>query len=241
MKAIFLAAVAAFGSIAAHGQVTTIFSDSFNYSNGNATATSGGVWIAHSDAGNTPVQITNGAIVLQQGAGGREDIHAVLGDTLSAGEKFTATFSLILTGGSQNGYFASFMTDVAGAVAARLFVVPPIAGGDYSLGISNSGTAPDVGAVLSVPFLFGMTYRPSISIDADTGIGRLEVDGTSVSTTTATAFAISTFALHQRPGNSTQVIDNLLVTRAIPEPSSVVSLSIGFGLLGLFRRRNRRN
>lgn len=242
MKTTLLVAVAALASVPANAQVTTIFSDSFNYPNGPATVVSGGIWTAHSDAGNTPVQITNGAVVLLQGTNGREDISAPLNDILSVGEIFTATFDLILTGGSQNGYFASFMADIVGAVAARLFVVPPIAGGDYSLGISNNGTAPDLGAVLPIPFLFGMTYQPSITIDADSGLGRLVVEGASVSTTSATAFAISTFAFRQGSGNSTQVIDNLIVTRAIiPEPGTLIMLLSGVGLLGIARRRNCRN
>jgi hypothetical protein len=121
--------IASVASPAAHSQVTTIFSYSFSHPNGDAASVSGGTWTAHSEVGNSPIQINNGTIVLAQGAGAREDINALLGDVLSASESFTATFSLIVTGRSENSDFASFMTESAGAVAARLFIGPPLAGG----------------------------------------------------------------------------------------------------------------
>ena len=50
---------------------TVLKQEGFNYPNGNLVGND--TWTAFSSGGSTPIQVTNGAITLNQGSGSRED------------------------------------------------------------------------------------------------------------------------------------------------------------------------
>ena len=241
----FAAATAAATLVASPARATVLASDTFTYPDGVLTAVSGGAWTAHSGTGSVPVMVSGGTISTVQGSGSREDVNTPLGVTQGAGDTFYGGFDVTVSGGSTATYFAHFKDDGTG-FNGRIFVAPPTAGGDYTFGISDVASSPDV--TFATDFSFGTTYRPVVAYNYDTGISTLTVGGASISSTTADPSQTMTqFAFRQAAGNSVEVIDNLITattfaealggtTPAVPEPTAMAVLGLG-GLTLLRRRR----
>ena len=240
---------------------TNLFHDLFWYPNGNLTSNGG--WYAHSGGGAKPIQVTNEAIVLLQGAGsGEDDNHPFALQTTTA--KTYASFTLKVPVGSvmgtANEYFFHFRpapTDTNGFVA-RTYVGPPTAGGDYVLGIATGSLTATPLAPWATGLTFGQTYKVVIAYDASTGTSTLWVDpvtelSTNVSSTSATVInkPLNSIAVRQAsPAGATlsEVIDDVVVDAAFPaaplpgmSPWSVSILAALLLLAGgafVMRRRN---
>ncbi len=138
----------------------------------------------------------------------------------------------------QTTYFAHFRDDGTG-FNSRIFVTAPnVAMSNFTFGIGETSSSM-VAATFASDFNYGQTYRLAGSYNFDTGISFLTVDGGMAIDSTSQADPgedIQTFAFRQAGGNTSMLIDNLVVTSNIPEPGSIGVLAI-FAGLGFVRRR----
>ncbi len=250
------AALAVFISASAQGAL--LVSDSFPYADGNLvgqTPTVGGTWAAHSGAGNLPVQVSSGQIVLQQGSGSREDVNSSFDGGWTAGTSGNvvySSFDLSVPDPSatiSSTYFAHFLQGTS-TFASRLWVTTPTSSG-YRIALTNgSSLSPATGApAYSSDLAFGTTYTVVTSYDYSTMTGQLWIDPTLAShpsldaTDPGFADAVTAYAFRQSSGNTIENIDNLKVgttfydVTGIPEPSSLCLL--GLGGLALMGRKRR--
>jgi hypothetical protein len=212
-------------------------------STGNLTGQDG--WVAHSGAGSVPIQVGATGTTLAQGAGSREDANVSF-TAIGAGQTYYFGFDVVVNGGDTNVYFAHFK-DAASDFTVRTFVTP-FGGSDFTFGLSAAGTAPD--ETWATGLDFGTTYRVVGAYDADSRLNRLWVNptletDTSISFTDPSANLVSSFALRQATGDSTQLISNLAVGTsfgdvvAVPEPSTLALAGIGAVGLVMYRLRRK--
>lgn len=213
--------------------------DTFTYANGNLVGQGG--WAAHSGAGSTPVQVLNTSAVLLQGSGTREDVNLPFA-AIGAGTTVYAGFDFTNTGGNQEVYFAHFLQGTS-TFRSRIFVTPG-AGGDYTIGFSDSAT---LNQTWASALAFGATYRVVTSYNFDTGASQLwinpvDASSTSLSVAGTAGTPIAGYAFRQAAGNSSQTIDNLVVATtfseaAVPTPGTGLLLAAGGAVAARRRRR----
>jgi len=197
----------------------------------------GGVWAAHSGAGNKPIQVSLGSISLDQSGGSGEDVKTTFA-AMAAGDKLYAGFDVVLPSGQTvdpdvNGlYFAHFALGTS-SFQARIFVVAPSSGGDFGIALDGSTSTPS--NTWPVDLDFDTTYRIIVSYEFDTGYTRLWLDATVETDpyledlTGTTLQAIDSFAFRQTNDyTGSQVIDNLLVSDVFDEsvPVELMSFSV---------------
>jgi len=199
-------------------------------------------WVAISGAGSTPIQVGASGTTLVQGSGTREDAGRSF-TAISAGQTYYFGFDVTVTGGNTNVYFAHLGDGGTSNFAARVFITAS-AGSDFTFGLSgNSNTFVTWGTGLS----FGTSYRVVGSYTQGSNVTRLWVNpasesGTSITSTSSSSIAISSFGLRQASGNSSQLISNLAVATTfdevslVPAPGAMALLGVA-GLLGARRRR----
>lgn len=232
------APLVALACLAASSIAAPLVSDSFNYPDGNLVGN--GAWAAHSGAGSNPVQVTGGTIVLNHGSGSREDVNLSAGAILGNGETWYAGFDMKSTGGTTNVYFAHFLQGTS-AFDARVFITAPTAGGNYTLGFSSSST---IGATWATDLTFGEWNRLIISYSRGTGEIRLWVNAVSEASTNlmlTSSFAntaMEGIGFRQSSGDSSQMIDNVIVgtTFADVVPAPGPAALIGLAGLTILRR-----
>lgn len=248
MKTILIALTMSAALTAA--QATIFYNETFSYPDGDLTTVSGGLWVAHSGAGVRPIQVSSGTISLIQGPSG-EDVNRDTGSVMGAGDTWYAGFDVNVTGGSTAVYFAHFLQS-SSAFGGRVFVTPPTSGGDFAFGLSS--TSSSFQSAWPSDSAFGTTYRVVVSYDFTSQGSALWVDPTQQSDPSITAAgtfsdAMYGFAFRQGSGDSTEVIDNLVVANdfmealtgvAVPEPGTMsLCLLGGLALLGARLRRPR--
>lgn len=209
----------------------TTVSDDFSYPDGNLIGN--GSWSAHSGAGSNQIQVVSGQAQLVHGSGSREDAGLPLGVDLTSGT-VTATFDLTVSddttiAGSDFEYFAHFMAEGSFNFRARVDVVAPTAGGDYTLGISSQSSTAE--ATLSSDFTYGVPIAVSISYDLDAQQASLTAGGETVmGSVLESGDTLNRFALRQSDSSNdeTILIDNLVVTDgggADTTPPSIATLN----------------
>ena len=212
-----------------------IASDDFTYSDGSLVGN--GSWVSHSgNAGD--LLVSSGQVVVQHGTPS-EDAHlpfTPVSGVLYFGIDFSVSSSSDIPG-SDNEYFAHFK-DSGNGFRARLDVVPGTGGGNYTVGISSSGSTADV--VWGTDLTFGVTYRAIAKYDQDSGVAELWIDASSSGDTSITGdtpssgTSIESFALRQSDSNNNETItvDNLIVGQTFAEVSGAstsTQVTIGTG------------
>jgi len=206
-----------------------VFTDSFDYADGNLVGN--GSWVNHSGTGDF-IQVVDGQAVFSHGGGSREDASVVL-DTYTSG-LLKATFDVVVTDdafgtGTDFEYFAHFFDSGDSNFRSRVDIQSSDSG-DYTFGISESSTAE---ATLSQAFSFGETVTLMMQFDFEAGASSLMVGSETIATTSGAAGeTLNAFALRQSNSSNDETIsiDNLQIEfTAIPEPASAVI----FGLAGL--------
>jgi hypothetical protein len=197
-------------------------------------------WANHSGSGSLIQVIAGQAAETVHGSGSREDANISLGQTAVAGTVFGFAFDVIVSGAgaATTTYFAHLKDDGTG-FNARVFVTAPNTGSNdftFAIGETSSSTP---AAIFATDFAYGRTYRLAGSYTFDTGISTLSVDGgTAINSSTQAdpGEDLSFFAFRQSGGNTSQVIDNLVVTSNVPEPGTMGLLAV-LGIVGVIRRR----
>ena len=141
----------------------------------------GATWVAHTDEGNTPIQVSNGAAVLAQGSGsgGRED--ANIGFPVQSITATTyARFDFMLPGGQtvnpdEHGLvFAHIKSNrTTNHFRANTGVVVATGGGDFGLAVNANGLKLDEGTTWPADLMFDTVYRVVTNWNAVTGESKL--------------------------------------------------------------------
>lgn len=197
----------------------------------------GGVWGAHSGAGNKPVQVSLGTISLEQSGGSGEDVNTTFA-AMAAGDKLYAGFDVMLPSGqtvnpdASGLYFAHFRLGTS-SFQARVFVVSPAAAGDYGIALDGSTSTPS--NIWPADLDFDTWYRVIVSYEFDTGYTQLWLDATAETDpflqdlTGTTLQTIDSFGFRQSADyTGGMVIDNLLVSDTFDEsvPVELMSFSV---------------
>jgi hypothetical protein len=249
-----IAVVLSFCALAASPALGALLvNEDFTHPDGNLvgqtpTPGPGATWAAHSGGGALPVQVLSGQITLAQGAGSREDVNAGTGATMGAGDKWYSAFDLTVptvTGAITDVYFAMFLTGTSN-FDARIWLTAPTASG-FRLAISNDNSITDLdGEVRTGDLAFDTKYRVVTVYDYTAMSGKLwinpvlESDPSFDPTDPGFSDAAVAYAFRQAAGNSTQVIDNLMVGTTfgdvVPEPTTLALLAAA-GMMFWHRRR----
>ena len=213
------------------GQV--IISETFTYADGSLVGNGG--WATHSG---TPgdMTVTSGQVLVQHGTPS-EDANISF-SAVSGTIYYAIDITVVDPGGAISGsdseYFAHFNTS---GFRARVDIVPPSGGGDYTVGIATNNSTAE--ATWASDLTFGQTYRITVEYDQDNDASRLWVDAsastdTSISGSSAGAAgsSITSFALRQSDSSNNEgiLVDNLIVGNTfddtIPNTSCGVTLGV---------------
>jgi len=204
--------------IAGGANAATLVSDDFSYADGPLVGN--GTWAAHSPAAPTgDFLVASGQAVVTHGAPA-DDVHipfvAPAGDIY-----FALDFSVdALTApgwGTDSEYFAHFKDD-GNNFAARMDIVPPSSGGDYSVGIASDESTAD--ATWPTDLVFGDVYRVVVRFNQADNIAQLWIDPTTPGDASILGEdradpgdTITQFAMRQSDSdeNETVRVDNLVV------------------------------
>jgi hypothetical protein len=233
MKKLYFLLFAISFSALSYGQV--LASDDFTYADGSLVGN--GAWANHSGTAGD-LLVASGQAVVQHGTPS-EDVN--LPFTPVTGKIYFGIDFSVSSGsaipGTDNEYFAHFK-DSGFGFRARLDVVPPSGGGDYSVGIATSGGSAD--AVWATDLTFGTTYRATVMYDQDANIAQLWIDASSEGDTsilgadnTDPGDSMESFALRQSDSdnNETVTVDNLIVAQSFGETLSTNDVSLrSFGV-----------
>lgn len=190
------------------GQV--ILAEGFDYSDGSLVPNGG--W-AREGGTSGDFQVVSGQAVVQHGTPS-EDVKLAFSSSATGDVYVAFDFSVDDLGapysGSDNEYFTHL------DFKARMDIVPPSGGGDYSVGISSATSTAE--ATWSTDLTFGTTYRAVIRFNQDTGTAQLWINpalstDTSISGSDSGAFDVGEFELRQSDSseNETVRVDNLMI------------------------------
>ncbi|BDS05982.1 hypothetical protein NT6N_10220 [Oceaniferula spumae] len=226
---------------------SVLVSDNFDYTDGSLVPNGG--WANHSGTVGD-LLVAGGQAVVQHGTPSED---ANLAFTPTAGKLYYGfDFSVGDLGapysGVDNEYFAHFKDD-AFAFRARMDILEPSAGGDFSVGISSDSSTAE--GVWATDLTYDTFYRAIVEYDQVAGVAKMWINAaletdTSVSGAVGSADAMTQFALRQSDSseNETITVDGLVVGTAfsdvvnpVPEPSSFALLGLA-GLAAMLRRRN---
>lgn len=198
--------------------------DDFTYSDGSLVGN--GLWAGHSgNAGD--LQVVSGQALVQHGAPSEDaniEFTAVSGVVYYAFD-FTVNDpgNPIGTNGTDFEYFAHFMNNGSN-FAARLDIVAPAGGGDYTVGIASDESTAD--ATWATDFTFGTTYRAVVGYDQDANIAQLWINPTTMADTSILGedradpgVSVNQFALRQSDSSENEgiLVDNLVISQTFSE------------------------
>jgi hypothetical protein len=204
--------------VAAVALAAVIVSDDFSYPDGSLVGN--GTWFNHSGTAGD-LMVVSGQAVVEHGTPSED---ATLPFTPNAGGNlyFSFDFSVddpgAVIGGGDYEYFAHFKDDGFG-FRARMDIVEASGGGDYTVGISSTGSTAD--ATWGWDLTYGVTYNVVARYDQTANIAQLWIDPTADTDVSITGTdqddpgtIITGFALRQSDSsnNETVRVDNLVVS-----------------------------
>ena len=176
-----------------------------------------GGWVNHSGSGSLIQVIAGQAVELVSGSGSREDASVSLGERgLKAGEILHFLFDVTVNGTADatTWYFAHFKDGGTGFNSRTFVTSPNIATNNFTFAIGETSSSTPA-ASFATDFTYGVTYTLSGSYTFDTGISTLQVNGSgTIINSTAQADPgedLQFFAFRQSGGNTSAVIDNVLI------------------------------
>lgn len=195
------------------------YTDAFSYADGSLI--NNPAWDNHSGT-NGDLLVASGQAVVQHGTPSEDA--GVSFNPVTGVIYYAFDFSVDDLGapysntGTDYEYFAHFMG--TGPFAARMDIVPPAGGGDYSVGIASDESTAD--ATWPTDLTFGTTYRAIVGYDQDTNIAQLWIDASLQSDPSILGedrpdpgTAVDRFALRQSDSdeNETVRVDNLVISQ----------------------------
>ena len=223
----YLARIAALLAACTPAGATVLLEDAFEYPDGDVVGVAGSPWTAHSGAGNGPVTLQQGQLILS--ADGAEDISALLAGAPhatdgSAGPLY-AGFILEVTGlPSTDGSYWAHFRNTASSHRGRLWISQTgAAEGRYRLGIGNSVGADATTGPWDEDLELGVSYRVVVRYVPETGISTLwvnpgsEADSGSTATDSPGITAISNFSFRQNGDIGQLRVDDLVVADTFAE------------------------
>ncbi len=218
---------------------TGLLSDDFSYPDGSLVGNGG--WVSHSgNAGD--LLVAGGEVVVEHGAPS-EDANVPFTPTPGSKLFYRFDFSVDDLGepisGGDYEYFAHFKDDGFN-FRARMDIVEPSGGGDYTVGISSIGSTAD--ATWPTDLTYGVTYTVVASYDQTNNIAELWINPMSDSDPSILGndeddpgTDIASFALRQSDSslNETVRVDNLFVGESF-EPVATETQTWG-GVKSLYR------
>ncbi len=201
-------------------------------------------WANHSGTGSL-IQVGATGTTLVQGSGSREDANVSV-TPISTGQTYYFGFDVTVTGGAITPVYFAHFKDTGSDFTTRVWVMPPRQGGGFTFGLSAASTT-TISSWAS-DFAFGSTNRIIGSYNHSTLETKLWVNpvnsgSTSLSVVDTAPNAVSSFALRQATGESTQLITCLTVSdtfdealTCIPEPTSIALLLGCVGVMVLRRK-----
>lgn len=254
MKKTILAATTLTVGFAATGFSALVLSEPFTYPDGplvgdTPAITAGGTpWFT---ASGTAGQMDTLANVVNITSAESEDLgiaFAPVGFFYNTGT-LTATFDITFSAlpNAAGTYFAHFR-DTGNFFRGRVYASTTGATTGFRLGISDSTNAVATTAFIPVDLSLSTQYSLTLSLDNATGRSSLAIAGVNggtpvFATDPASPGAINGFGLRQAAGEGTLTLDNLVVNDTaspVPEPTTILTMISGLGMLGLLRRRTAR-
>lgn len=180
-------------ALPALASAASLYSESFNYANGNLLYNGG--WYPSSGGGAKPIQVSGNAVIVQESGGSGEDVTHIFAQQLGTAVTYASVKIKMPVGsviGTANDYFFHFRPAAADSnnFVARTYIGPPVAGGDYTVGIAAGSLTSTPVVPYTSGFSFGAVYNLVIAYDGNTGTSTLWVNpvdqsSTSVSSTSA--------------------------------------------------------
>jgi len=245
MKKAILASILIASAIPS-AQASLLLSDSFSYPDGVLTAVSGGLWVAHSSAGSSPVTVLNGVAVVKEISVSAEDIHMDFSQSYDTNSGVTLYSSYTLTATALPtllGTYATHYRDTnSGALtgfgarvwlsATNVYTSSATPVGKFRIGIANGNASGPGAGQLDVDLDTNVTYTVVTRFVLATGTATLWINPAQESDPSITATDISTNGVNnainvvsfcfrqgaQTPaGSSTNLIDNLKIGTAFSD------------------------
>ena len=217
--------------------LTLPLSESFTYTDGSLVGNSS--W-EHSGGATGNLLVASGKAVVQHGT---PDEDLFLPFTPVSGSIYFAFDFFVLVqenpiSGTNNEYFAHLKNDGYG-YAAKIDIVPPSAGGDFSVGIAT--LANTANSTWATDLVFNTDYRVTVKYDQVNNTTDLWIDATaetddsiSGEIPTSSPIAVESFGLRQSDSSTNEgiLIDNLTIAQTFSETlsSNTVSTMTNFRL-----------
>jgi hypothetical protein len=222
----------------------TVLSDDFNYSDGNLTQVSGGLWIPHNNAGGTPLNVSGGQVRLLGSGSAEDDCAPLMGAPYLVVDPSVAlysSYSLIIsnvlptTSGTFISYFKGTNSGSYPDYGARVWVSAcdglttlPLGPGVYRIGIGNGISAHAGSGQIHRDLSTNTTYRVVTRFVPSTGVAtiwldpRSETDPGVIAGDLGTAerpnrFDVFAYAFQQNAGAGTLYLDQLRVGTAFSD------------------------
>lgn len=234
-------------ALASSVQAALLFSDTFNYPNGNLTSVGNPPWYSHSSSGTQPIQVTNGMMQVR-GLSGEDDSadFSATGYETNSGVVLYSSYTLVISNSvglpnALGGYVSHFKNLANGSsFHARVFLstsnyttATAASPGNYFIGIGNgslgngslAGSTPVVQwpSQLSVGSVYTVVTRCDLG-NNQTSTLWINPASESDPSITATDFndptnqqAMASYAFRQNAGGGTNYIDNLKIGTAFTD------------------------